>query len=48
MTDTAYLVGQEPARTDGTFNFPSSQPGTKVFQLVDTISGAVLSEQATY
>ena len=46
VTDTAYLVASQPARADGTFTFPSSQPGTKVFQLVDTTTGTVLAEQA--
>ena len=46
VTDTAYLVASQPARADGTFTFPYSEPGTKVFQLVDTTTGAVLAEQA--
>lgn len=47
VTDTAYLVGTEPARVDGTFAFADSRPGTKVFQLVDTTHGdAVLAEDA--
>lgn len=46
VTDTAYLVGQQPARADGSFSFASSRPGTKVFQLVDNSTGAVLAEQA--
>ncbi|WP_375486983.1 hypothetical protein [uncultured Jatrophihabitans sp.] len=46
VTDTAYLVAEQPARADGTFSFPSSRPGAKVFQLVDTSTNAVLAEQA--
>lgn len=46
VTDTAYLVGQQPARSDNTFSFADSRPGTKVFQLVDTATGKVLAEQA--
>ena len=46
VTDTAYLVGQQPAAADGTFRFADSRPGTKVFQLVDTSTGDVLAEQA--
>ncbi|MGI8882103.1 MAG: hypothetical protein ACR2KJ_16655, partial [Jatrophihabitans sp.] len=43
-TDTAYLIGTAPALADGTFSFPSSSPGAKTVQLVDTRSGAVLAE----
>jgi hypothetical protein len=43
-TDASYLVDAQPARADGTFSFPSSQPGTKSFELVDTGTGAVLAE----
>ena len=46
VTDTAYLIDTQPARTTGTFAFPSSRPGTKMFQLVDQATGAVLAEQA--
>ena len=46
VTDTAYLVGTQPARSDNTFAFPDSRPGTKVFQLVDAATGHVLAEQA--
>ncbi|WP_460602985.1 hypothetical protein [Jatrophihabitans fulvus] len=46
VTDTAYVVGEQPARTDGTFTFATSRPGVKVFQLVDTRTDAVLAEAA--
>lgn len=46
VTDTAYVIGTTPANADGTFAFPSSQPGAKVFQLVDLSTGAVLAEEA--
>lgn len=46
VTDVAYPVAEQPARADGTFAFPASAPGTKVFQLVDTTTGAVLAEAA--
>lgn len=44
VTDTAYPVGSTPARADGTFVFASSQPGAKVFQLVEVSTGDVLAE----
>ena len=46
VTDVGYPIGDQPARADGTFSFPSSAPGTKVFQLVDSASGAVLAESS--
>ena len=46
VTDTAYLVDTVPAHGDNTFSFPSSRPGAKVFQLVDTATSAVLAESA--
>ncbi|MEO5746237.1 MAG: hypothetical protein ABIQ53_16850, partial [Terracoccus sp.] len=46
VTDTTYLIATVPARADGTFSFPWSRPGTKVFRLVDTSSDAVLAEFA--
>lgn len=46
VTDTAYLVGSAPARADGTFAMPASQPGVKIFRLVDLTSGDVLAEAA--
>ncbi|MHA3703287.1 hypothetical protein ACXR2U_14000 [Jatrophihabitans sp. YIM 134969] len=46
VTDTSYVVGEQPARTDGTFAFASSAPGVKCFQLVAAASGAVLAEYA--
>ena len=46
VTDVAYPAGDQPARVDGTFSFASSPLGTKVFQLVDTTTGAVLAENA--
>ncbi len=46
VTDTAYLIDQTPARADGTFSFPWSRPGAKVFQLTDETSGDVLAEEA--
>ncbi len=46
VTDTAYVIATVPARADGTFVFPWSRPGTKVFRLVDDASGAVLAEYA--
>lgn len=46
VTDVAYVVGTTEAHADGTFSFPSSQPGTKLFQLIDTTTGSVLAEYA--
>ncbi len=46
ITDTAYIIGTTPADADRTFSFPSSQPGAKVFQLVDLTTGDVLAEEA--
>ncbi len=46
VTDTAYFIATVPARADGTFVFPWSRPGTKVFRLVDERTGAVLAEHA--
>ena len=46
VTDTAYLVGEQPASADGSFAFADSRPGTKVVQLVDDRTGAVLAERA--
>ncbi|SHF54428.1 hypothetical protein SAMN05443575_0253 [Jatrophihabitans endophyticus] len=46
VTDATYPVDEQPARADGTFSFPTSRPGTKIFQLVDRTSGTVLAEQA--
>ena len=46
VTDTTYLIATVPARADGTFSFPWSRPGTKVFRLVDLSSDAVLAEFA--
>lgn len=46
VTDTTYLIDAAPARADGTFSFPWSRPGTKVFRLVDTSTDAVLAEFA--
>lgn len=46
VTDTAYVIGTTPANADGTFSFPSSHPGAKVFQLVDLSTHAVLAEDA--
>lgn len=46
VTDTTYLLDTVPARADGTFSFPWSRPGTKVFRLIDTRSDAVLAEFA--
>lgn len=40
ITDRPYLLGSTPARADGSFAFPSSAPGAKMFQLVATGSGA--------
>ncbi len=46
VTDIAYVIGSAPALADNTFSFPSSRPGTKIFQLIDTATGAVLAEHA--
>lgn len=46
VTDTAYVIGETPARADLTFAFGYSHPGTKVFQLVDTATEEVLAEYA--
>lgn len=46
VTDTTYVIGTTPANADGTFSFPSSRPGAKIFQLVDLGTGAVLAEEA--
>lgn len=46
VTDIAYVIGSAPAHADNTFSFDSSQPGAKVFQLIDTTTGAVLAEHA--
>lgn len=39
ITDRPYFLGATPARADGSFTFPSSAPGRKMFQLVATGSG---------
>lgn len=46
VTDRPYLLGSTPARTDGSFDFPSSAPGGKMFQLVAVQGGreSVLAE----
>ncbi|MGB3763772.1 MAG: hypothetical protein WA966_11155 [Ornithinimicrobium sp.] len=46
VTDTAYPIGSAPARADGTFAFESSQPGAKVFRLVEVATGDVLAEES--
>ncbi|RMB60208.1 hypothetical protein EAX62_11040 [Tessaracoccus antarcticus] len=46
VTDTAYVIDTVEVHADNTFAFPSSRPGTKVFQLIDTTSGSVLAEHA--
>lgn len=46
VTDVGYPLADQPARADNTFSFASSAQGTKVFQVVDTASGAVLAESA--
>lgn len=46
VTDTAYLIGSQPASADDTFAFESSRPGQKVVELVDVSSGAVLARYA--
>lgn len=46
VTDTTYLLDTVPARADGTFWFPWSRPGAKVFRLIDAGSDAVLAEFA--
>ncbi len=40
ITDAAYLTASQPASADGSFAFPASQPGTKMFILRDTSAGA--------
>lgn len=47
VTDRPYLLGSTPARTDGTFEFTSSAPGRKMFQLV-AVSGGRESVLAEY
>ena len=44
ITDTIYDWSTTKALTDGTFSFPNSQTGKKLFRLVDTASGNVLAE----
>ncbi len=46
VTDTAYPIGITAAKADGTFTFESSQPGAKVFRLVDAATGDVLAEES--
>ncbi|MGB3857878.1 MAG: hypothetical protein WA912_01380 [Ornithinimicrobium sp.] len=46
VTDTAYPIGSAPARADGTFAFASSQPGAKVFRLVEVATGNILAEES--
>jgi hypothetical protein len=40
ITDTEYLTASQPAREDGSFYFPASQPGRKMFLLYDTAARA--------
>jgi hypothetical protein len=44
ITDTIYDWSTTHALADGTFSFPDSQNGKKLFRLVDTASGDVLAE----
>lgn len=46
VTDTAYPIGSTAAKADGTFSFESSQPGAKVFRLVEVSSGDILAEES--
>lgn len=43
-TDTTYRTGATSVAADGVFSFPTSSPGVKSFELVDTQSGDVLAE----
>lgn len=44
ITDAIYDWSTTKALADGTFSFPNSQNGRKLFRLVDTASGNVLAE----
>lgn len=44
VTDSAYLLGSQPASADGTFHFPSTNSGEKMFRLVDTTNNETLAE----
>jgi hypothetical protein len=44
ITDAIYDWSTTQALADGTFSFPDSQNGKKLFRLVDTASGTVLAE----
>lgn len=44
ITDSIYDWSTTKALADGTFTFPDSQNGKKLFRLVDTASGNVLAE----
>lgn len=46
VTDRAYSIAFTPVEADGTFTFPWSHPGSKVYRLVDPATGEVLAEQA--
>ena len=45
ITDNIYDWATVPARADGTFSFPNSNPGAKMFRLVDSESNDILAEQ---
>ena len=44
VTDSIYDWSSTRAYVDGTFSFPNSNTGKKLFRLVDTQSGAILAE----
>jgi hypothetical protein len=44
VTDQSYLIGSQPASSEGTFAFLSTQTGMKQVQLVNTVSNAVVAE----
>lgn len=43
ISDTAYLITSQAANANNTFSFATTQPGRKMFQLMDTSAGDVLA-----